>query len=54
MSDRSAIPSASRPTKFSRMANAMEHRPTSNSAGVYAKSNMAAAKPEVVIIGVVS
>ena len=52
ISDRSAIPSAS--TMFSRMANAMEHRPTSNNAGVYAKSNMAAAKPEVVITGVVS
>jgi hypothetical protein len=51
ISDRSAIPSAS--TTFSRMANAMEHRPTSNNAGVYAKSNMAA-KPEVVIAEVVS
>ena len=52
ISDRSVIPSAS--TTFSRMANAMEHRPTSNNAGVYTKSNMAAAKPEVVIAGVVS
>ena len=46
------IPSAS--TTFSRMANAMEHRPTSNNAGVYPKFNMAAAKPEVVIAEVVS
>jgi hypothetical protein len=36
------------------MANAMEHRPTSNNAGVYPKFNMAAAKPEVVIAEVVS
>jgi hypothetical protein len=47
MSDRSAISSAS--TALSRMANGMEHRPTSNNVGVYTKSNMAAAKPEIII-----
>jgi hypothetical protein len=44
MSDRSAIPSAS--TTFLRMGNAMEHQPTSNNT----KSNMAAPKPEILLI----
>jgi hypothetical protein len=46
ISDRNVIVSAS--TIFSRVANAMEHRPTQNNAGVYTKSNMVTAKPEVV------
>ena len=50
--DRSAIPSVN--TMFSRVANTMEHRPASSDDYVYTKSNMAAAKPGVVITEVAS